>query len=76
MIGLFKAEVIRRWGPWRGLEDVEFATLVFFPMRGYYFPHLGIDGFFLRMGFPVFLVWFVWLDDCICFFAKIFRSLN
>jgi putative transposase len=27
VIGLFKAEVIRRRGPWRSLEDVEFATL-------------------------------------------------
>lgn len=27
VIGLFKTEVIRRRGPWRGLEDVEFATL-------------------------------------------------
>jgi len=27
MIGLFKTEVIWRRGPWRGLEDVEFATL-------------------------------------------------
>ena len=27
VIGLFKTEVIRRKGPWRGLEDVEFATL-------------------------------------------------
>jgi transposase InsO family protein len=27
VIGLFKAEVIRQRGPWRGLEDVEFATL-------------------------------------------------
>lgn len=26
-IGLFKAEVIRRGGPWRNLEDVEYATL-------------------------------------------------
>jgi len=25
--GLYKAEVIRRNGPWRGIEDVEFATL-------------------------------------------------
>jgi transposase InsO family protein len=25
--GLFKTEVIRRRGPWRGVEDVEFATL-------------------------------------------------
>jgi putative transposase len=28
VIGLFKTEVIRRRGPWRGLEDVEFATLI------------------------------------------------
>jgi putative transposase len=27
VIGLFKTEVIRRRGPWRGLEDVELATL-------------------------------------------------
>ena len=27
MIGLFKTEVIRSKGPWRNLEDVEFATL-------------------------------------------------
>jgi transposase InsO family protein len=27
VIGLFKTEVIRQQGPWRGLEDVEFATL-------------------------------------------------
>ncbi len=27
VIGLFKTEVIWRRGPWRGLEDVEFATL-------------------------------------------------
>jgi len=27
IIGLFKAEVIRRRGPWKGVEDVEFATL-------------------------------------------------
>ena len=27
VIGLFKTEVIRRRGPWRNLEDVEFATL-------------------------------------------------
>ena len=25
--GLYKTEVIRRRGPWRNLEDVEFATL-------------------------------------------------
>lgn len=27
VIGLFKTEVIHRRGPWRGREDVEFATL-------------------------------------------------
>ena len=27
VIGLFKAEVIRRPGPWRSLEAVEWATL-------------------------------------------------
>jgi transposase InsO family protein len=27
IIGLFKAEVIHRQGPWRGFEDVEFLTL-------------------------------------------------
>jgi putative transposase len=27
IIGLFKTEIIRREGPWRGHEDVEFATL-------------------------------------------------
>ena len=27
VIGLFKTEVIRSKGPWRNLEDVEFATL-------------------------------------------------
>ena len=27
MIGLFKTEVIRHAGPWRGLEDVEYPTL-------------------------------------------------
>jgi len=27
VIGLFKTEVIRRQGPWRNVEDVEFATL-------------------------------------------------
>lgn len=27
VIGLFKTEVIHRCGPWRGLEDVEIATL-------------------------------------------------
>jgi putative transposase len=27
VIGLFKTEGIHRRGPWRGLEDVEFATL-------------------------------------------------
>ncbi len=27
VIGLYKTEVIRRRGPWRGLEEVEYATL-------------------------------------------------
>jgi hypothetical protein len=27
IIGLFKTEVIHHAGPWRGLEDVEYATL-------------------------------------------------
>ena len=27
VIGLFKTEVIRRQGPWRNLDTVEFATL-------------------------------------------------
>lgn len=27
IIGLFKAEVVRSRGPWKGVEDVEFATL-------------------------------------------------
>jgi hypothetical protein len=27
VIGLFKTEVIRRRGPWRSMEAVEFATL-------------------------------------------------
>jgi putative transposase len=27
VIGLFKTEVIRHGGPWRSLDDVEFATL-------------------------------------------------
>jgi putative transposase len=26
IIGLFKTEVIRRGGPWRGIDGVEFAT--------------------------------------------------
>ena len=27
MIGLYKAELVRNHGPWRGLEDLEYATL-------------------------------------------------
>jgi putative transposase len=27
IIGLYKTELIRRRGPWRGLDDVEYATL-------------------------------------------------
>ena len=31
VIGLFKTEVIRRDGPWRSLDDVEYATLDWVP---------------------------------------------
>ena len=31
MIGLFKTEVIRHGGPWRSLDDVEYATLEWVP---------------------------------------------
>ncbi len=27
VIGLYKTELVRRKGPWRGLDDLEFATL-------------------------------------------------
>lgn len=27
LIGLYKTELIRRRGPWKGIDDVEFATL-------------------------------------------------
>ena len=27
VIGLYKAELVRRKGPWRGLDDLEYATL-------------------------------------------------
>lgn len=27
IIGLFKTELIRRRGPWKGIDDVEYATL-------------------------------------------------
>ena len=27
MIGLYKAELVHRRGPWRGLDDLELATL-------------------------------------------------
>jgi transposase InsO family protein len=27
IIGLYKTELIRRRGPWRGIDDVEYATL-------------------------------------------------
>ena len=27
MIGLYKTEVVRKDGPWKGVDDVEFATL-------------------------------------------------
>jgi putative transposase len=31
VIGLYKTEVIRRRGPWKGLDDVELATLTWVP---------------------------------------------
>ena len=40
VIGLFKTEVIRRRGPWRGLEVVEFATLEWV----YWFNHRRLLG--------------------------------
>jgi transposase InsO family protein len=27
IIGLYKTEIIRRRGPWKGIDDVEYATL-------------------------------------------------
>ena len=27
VIGLYKTELVRRKGPWRGVDDLEFATL-------------------------------------------------
>jgi putative transposase len=27
IIDLFKTELIRRWGPWNGIDDVEYSTL-------------------------------------------------
>jgi len=27
MVGLYKTEVIRRRGPWKGFDDIEYATL-------------------------------------------------
>ena len=27
IIGLYKTELVRDWGPWRGLDDLEYATL-------------------------------------------------
>ncbi len=27
VIGLYKTELVRRKGPWRGLDDLEFATM-------------------------------------------------
>ena len=35
MVGLFKIGLIRRRGPWRGVEDVEFATLEYVPPAGF-----------------------------------------
>ena len=38
--GLYKAELIRHEGPWRGLEDVEFATLQYV----HWFNHQRLHG--------------------------------
>jgi len=38
--GLFKTELIRHEGPWRGLEDVEFATLGYI----HWFNHQRLHG--------------------------------
>ena len=49
LIGLYKTELIRRRGPWRGLDDVELATLEYvdwFNHREYvdWFNHRRIHG--------------------------------
>jgi putative transposase len=38
-IGLYKTELIRRQGPWRGLDDVEFATLEYVDWFNHRRPH-------------------------------------
>ena len=35
VIGLFQTEVIRRRGPWRSLEDVEFESIGYVPPAEY-----------------------------------------
>jgi putative transposase len=37
---LFKWELIHRFGPWRGIDDVEFATLEYID----WFNHRRLDG--------------------------------
>jgi len=39
-IGLFKTELVRRHSPWRGLDDVELATLGYID----WFNHRRLDG--------------------------------
>ena len=61
VIGLFKTEVIRRRGPWTGIEDVEFATLTWVAWYngsrlleplGYVPPSEFEETFYLRRGAP------------------------
>jgi putative transposase len=35
IIGLFKTELVRRRGPWKGLDQVEYATLEWIDWFGY-----------------------------------------
>jgi putative transposase len=45
-IGLYKTELIRRRGSWRGLDDVEFATLEYvdwFNHRRLFQPESTVD---------------------------------
>jgi transposase InsO family protein len=39
LIGLYKTELIRRRGPWRGLDDVELATLEYVDWFNHRRPH-------------------------------------
>jgi len=41
---LFKAEVIRNLGPWRGIDDVEIATAEWVHWFNTFRPHLSLGG--------------------------------